>query len=678
MTVVSNVYHQLVARLFGRAVLTALCLSLSLGASTALSQETSQPSKSSHTEVSETDASCTPPRLAQSPRTVLRVGYSAFNLSGDKELLLPSLQKVFSPDRLGQPVLFEEFSEDELQRAIESNEVDAVLSSSGFYRQNTTHGLRSLATVVCDEQPDPNHNEGALIIVNAQHLEKASSDVVQPIPLEAIRGLKLLANSPTSFSGYQVAMREVAKHTSQPERFFASETFFQKPLVNREILEAVANGEADVGFLPLCAYEQLQKTHPDWVQRVRVVNEKYDDVTACRHSTELYPSLTLSVTPSITASLSRELTVALLNEPKSKNGLMWGVASDFKGVDDLLKELKLGPFEYLRGWGLKRIWSQYWWVLVGTTIFILLLVGHSVRANVLVRRKEAEVRALLNAQSEQKAKFAQLQKAGAVGQISSLVAHELRQPLGAITLYAEGLMNMSKTQQLTTEELEEVLAEIVHDATRANTIVERVRQYAKKDAALEVLDMIELLAHIETIAPKVAVANVKLQFVREENEEVHVFGNRLEIEMAILNLIKNAMEAASERTGYPGQVTVWLAPNDVAPCSALIAVVDNGPEVSDAVFSSLHEPVTSLKPEGLGLGLSIAKNSVEALGGHIRFIRNRDLVGPLRTKSEGQVDDCVKAVLVKLLRIHPSIPFPTTGLTALMELPRYRKETNNG
>ena len=162
MTVVSNVYHQLVARLFGRAVLTALCLSLSLGATTALSQETSQPSKLSHTEVSETEASCTPPRLAQSPRTVLRVGYSAFNLSGDKELLLPSLQKVFSPDRLGQPVLFEEFSEDELQRAIESNEVDAVLSSSGFYRQNTTHGLRSLATVVCDEQPDPNHTSGEL------------------------------------------------------------------------------------------------------------------------------------------------------------------------------------------------------------------------------------------------------------------------------------------------------------------------------------------------------------------------------------------------------------------------------------------------------------------------------------------------------------------------------------
>lgn len=79
----------------------------------------------------------------------------------------------------------------------------------------------------------------------------------------------------------------------------------------------------------------------------------------------------------------------------------------------------------------------------------------------------------------------------------------------------------------------------------------------------------------------------------------------------------------------------------------------------------------------MGLGLSIAKNSVEALGGHIRFIRNRDLVGPLRAKGEGQVDDGVKAVLVKLLRINPSIPFPTTGLTALMELPRYRKEANN-
>ncbi len=628
---------------------------------------------------------CTPPRLAQVSRDELRVGYSSFNLAGDKELLLPHLERVFSAERLGRPVVFTEYDEEHLQAAVEQNEVDAVLSSSGFYRKNTTNGLRSLATVVCDEQPDPNQNEGSLIIANADRLkgvigEAALNDIARNIPLSALRSFSLVANSPESFSGYQTALREFVALSPNPEDFFSERHFYHEPLANDRILRAVAEGRADVGFLPLCSFEQLERQYPELVARVRIVNERVDDVTACRHSSTLYPSMTLSVTPSITASLSRELTVALLNEPKSVNGLMWGVASDFKGVDDLLRDLKLGPFEYLREWGLRRIWAQYRWVLVGAAVFIVLLLGHALRANVLVRRKEAEVRALLRTQSEQQAKYDRLQKAGAVGQISSLVAHELRQPLGAITLYTEGLLNLSRASRLTQLELEHVLGEIHQDARLASTIVERVRQYAKQDAPLEVVDLAEVLGHIERIVPKLDIGAVKLNVVLAADCSASVFCNRLELEMAILNLIKNAMEAALERHEGGSRVMVLLLRPADRPQSALIAVLDNGPDITEAEFAALNEPVSSLKPQGLGLGLAIAKNSVEALGGRIRFIRNRDWRALAESKSDQL--DCAQSVtslaetLNKWMRAQEqsALSLPATGLAALVELPLYRLE----
>ena len=80
-----------------------------------------------------------------------------------------------------------------------------------------------------------------------------------------------------------------------------------------------------------------------------------DTVTDCRHSTPLYPALTLSVTPRISASMSKAITMDLLMLPKGESGFMWSVASDFQNADNLLKDLQIGPYEYLRQTGFKRI-----------------------------------------------------------------------------------------------------------------------------------------------------------------------------------------------------------------------------------------------------------------------------------------------------------------------------------
>lgn len=92
-------------------------------------------------------------------------------------------------------------------------------------------------------------------------------------------------------------------------------------------------------------------------------------------------------------------------------------------------------------------------------------------------------------------------------------------------------------------------------------------------------------------------------------------GNVLELTLVFVNLLKNAREAASERPAIAIEVSRSA---DVME-QVEISVYDNGNRISDERLSSLGQPLYSDKPNGLGLGLSIAKTIVEAHGGSISF-----------------------------------------------------------
>ena len=103
-----------------------------------------------------------------------------------------------------------------------------------------------------------------------------------------------------------------------------------------------------------------------------------------------------------------------------------------------------------------------------------------------------------------------------------------------------------------------------------------------------------------------------------------VLMNPLDLELVFSNLLKNAKEAASSQKNEAPLVRVAAADEDGF---AAVTLEDNGPRRSDAAFAQLNEPVSSQKPDGLGLGLSISRNIVENIGGTITFRRRGDSDG---------------------------------------------------
>ena len=538
----------------------------------------------------------------------LRIGISGFALPEHREQIVEATENALRPV-FGTRLMARHYSVQDLEEAVKDAEVDIILSSSGLARRVVPYGVRPLVTITSPGLEDPNHNEGSVVVVRRDSPYRK---------LEDLEGASVSANLPWGFSGWLIAQGEIAGHGYNPDKFFGEKLFVGRSNAMEEIVANVVGGRSDVGILRLCALETMEQKNPSLKDALRVINERPQKAAACRTSTELYPAQTLSVTPRVDSKIARDMTMHLLEMKPTPTGHSWSIASDFQHVDELLKTLRIGPYEYLRQWSLKRFLTVAWPWLMLLACGVAGLFWHSRRTDRLLRQKEALLGRMFEQEAEQSRRLAFLQRSNTVNLISSMVAHELRQPLAALTFYADGIDMMLEKGRLDNEKLRKFSSGISREANRASEILTTVRSYAKnrdqqraiQDVEQLINDAIELFQSGQT--HKVAVRKVVC------GSPLMVKGNALELTLVFVNLLKNAREASDNPA-----IAIECCKADSATERIEISVYDNGERISDERLSSLGQPLFSDKPNGLGLGLSIAKTIVEAHGGNIAFEHSR-------------------------------------------------------
>ena len=281
----------------------------------------------------------------------------------------------------------------------------------------------------------------------------------------------------------------------------------------------------------------------------------------CQRSTDLYPAWTVATTARTDPRLSRLVTRALLQMPPAgKNGFYWGVATDYSSVDQLFERLHVGPYRYLDDWTLEKIWEEAKGWVFAILLALALLVSHSLRVGYLVRIR---TQALTEALEEQKklevaareagARIDRLEKMGAVAQLSSIFAHEMRQPLSAISLYLfalkraigkvlsgkeEGAEDMSQETLTTLEKTSPILEKLFRETERANSIVERVRLYAKADRPPR--DAVSIRALVGKAVNDLKLsARFKGEITLQEGDDAILTVDALGLELVFVNLLKN-------------------------------------------------------------------------------------------------------------------------------------------
>ncbi|WP_298917617.1 cache domain-containing protein [uncultured Roseobacter sp.] len=205
-------------------------------------------------------------------------------------------------------------------------------------------------------------------------------------------------------------------------------------------------------------------------------------------------------------------------------------------------------------------------------------------------------------------------RVNAMGQMATSLAHELNQPLLAITQNMDSALFLLKENAGDIADLETILQETDNQAHRAGDIIKALRGFVKKDGAEKAeFDFEELLEQT-------------LQLMRSEAKEhgVHittaasgvdpVYGSRVQIAQVLVNLLRNAIEAIAEGGGDARQITLSASNIDNG---VMIDVVDTGPGFDPT--NDLFEQFETTKEDGMGLGLSICRTIVESHGGKLWY-----------------------------------------------------------
>ncbi|PUE06071.1 PAS domain-containing sensor histidine kinase [Limnohabitans sp. T6-5] len=212
-----------------------------------------------------------------------------------------------------------------------------------------------------------------------------------------------------------------------------------------------------------------------------------------------------------------------------------------------------------------------------------------------------------------------------VGEMASLLSHELNQPLAAIASYANGSLNLLRdpgAQPQTLEDVHMALRRIAEQAGRAGRVINSVHDFVRRrDQAREAVAPQALL---DAIAPLVNLQARKLQvrvLTRVEPKLPSVWCDRTMVEQVLLNLARNGMQAM-DRPECRDRVLVLQAKRAASNAEhswVEFAVTDVGTGIEADVAEQLFTPFFTTKAEGMGLGLSLCRTVVEQHGGHLDY-----------------------------------------------------------
>ena len=497
-----------------------------------------------------------------------------------------------------------------------SRHPDFFFASSGawgLFAKSQSLDLLSVRAASSDASPGP--AAGSVFVVRADSDIHSVADLAHK---------KAAAAHAQAFSGWLTGLDRIAREGFDPKTFFSSVLFTDYGYP--DILSRVSVGDADVGLVSLCELENAARRHSVDPEKLRVIGNLAEKSETCARSTELFPGAAVAAFPTAPAAAVKDVTRALLAMPVQTDW-EWTSARNMKGIDEFLEHLHLGPYAYLDDWSLNALIKRFAVEILLILSLILAVIYHIVRTDKLVAQRTQELRETLEQRDrlaektrETQAVLSLFERRSIVSELSTMFAHEMKQPAANLVNYAAGLTMLARRRpaDTLTERETAALAAVSREAKRIADIVERVRAYAKhepvKRESVNLADVVR-----ETVENFRLARGTSVTISSDVDPTLTVTGDRVSLELLFLNLIRNADRALKATADPRIRIT-----SDIRGGTLQVTVEDNGPGVDEAKLRLLGRATGGAHPEGLGLGLTIAAGIAEVHGGHLEFSRNED------------------------------------------------------
>lgn len=257
---------------------------------------------------------------------------------------------------------------------------------------------------------------------------------------------------------------------------------------------------------------------------------------------------------------------------------------------------------------------------VGVLIYILFALALAVPGEMyrhMVRRRETDAKLL----AEMRIRLDRVARLNAMGELAGTLAHELNQPLTAISSYADAARWMLKSTPPQTEEAGDILQKIVRQTGRTREIMARVRGYVTgSELELTPQSLSGMFQEAVEVGLVGAVGDgLSMRFEFDDSAD-QVLSDRIQLQQVMVNLIRNAAEAMANAPRRELRIGSRAIEDSRVECH----VADRGTGISAEVAASLFQPFATDKSNGMGIGLAVSRTIVEGHGGKIWAENNAD------------------------------------------------------
>lgn len=528
------------------------------------------------------------------------------------EETVDALRKSFAREEMALNVT--RGSGEEIARRVRQNRLDLFIAPSDLYRQLLLSGCSDIAVTHDTRTSNPNRSQGALFLSRLGE---------EPVFDRAVKEGKVLRlGGETSSASIRGELFNQGLSGRRSADLLAKIPV--RPAGDKEMEDALRRlrqSRLDLLILPVCRLERYCGDHSCATVDLGVLWPKQDTDMTCFHSTQLYPGTTLVATPGLSPFAHREILSTIFALQSKENGQRWHVATNFQTTDQTLRLLDDDAWTRMRQSSIRSFLERRkGWIIFGLCALGFFVV-HTIVLQILVRRKTRELRRALSEQKRARRetelisrRLEKQRRLQTIGQMASLFAHELGQPLNAIGCYAHGIGKATENVEKR-RAVEKGIQGIEEEVGRASAIVNRVRDYVRSQTMRDgVIDLEALIRGAVRNFGLTSLGNVPVILERKEPERVlRVRGDSLELELIVTNLLRNASQALQAVMRPEIRVTVFGGPNPG------FSVADNGTGLTEEKLADIVRIGESTRPEGLGLGLSIVRDLVALHGGRIEF-----------------------------------------------------------